>query len=144
MYHPRYKKHDHYNDVAVIVLDDNFELDRHINTICLPKELDTAKYISWDKCFATGWGKDSFGNSGRYQEILKQVKLNMVDHDNCQARLKKTKLGNLFSLDDSFICAGGEAEIDLCTGDGGGPLVCPHKKNPNTYYQVGFYTNIYI
>ena len=75
MYHPRYKKHDHYNDVAVIVLDDNFELDRHINTICLPKELDTAKYISWDKCFATGWGKDSFGNSGRYQEIMKQILL---------------------------------------------------------------------
>ena len=62
----------------VIVLEENFELDRHINTICLPKELDTAKYISWDKCFATGWGKDSFGNSGRYQEIMKQVKLNFM------------------------------------------------------------------
>ena len=118
-------------------MQENFNLSRNINTICLPDEKDTSKLISNDNCFATGWGKDKFGNEGNYQTILKQVKLNMVDNDTCQANLRNTsRLGNSFILDDSFNCAGGKAEIDLCTGDGGGPLVCPSKINPNIYFQV--------
>ena len=60
----------------------------------------------------------------------------MVEHDSCEAKLRNTRLGESFGLDYSFNCAGGEAGIDLCTGDGGGPLVCASKSNPNSYYQV--------
>ena len=34
--HPGFKPRDLYNDMAIIVVDSNFDLDQHINTICLP------------------------------------------------------------------------------------------------------------
>ena len=37
-------------------------------------------------CFATGWGKDKFGDEGSYQRIMKQVELNIVADDKCEGR----------------------------------------------------------
>ena len=71
-----------------------------------------------------------------YQNILKQVELNIVDSKDCEKRLQKTRLGSNFKLRESFLCAGGEEGVDTCTGDGGGPLVCPRKNDTNTYVQV--------
>ena len=87
---------------------------------------------------ATGWGKDLYGKQGEYQVILKQVEMSMVDHETCQDKLRNTRLGEFFQLDKSFNCAGGDADIDTCTGDGGGPLVCPDKYG--TYHQVSVYS----
>ena len=76
------------------------------------------------------------GDEGLYQNILKQVELNLVDSNDCEKKLQTTRLGRDFKLRESFICAGGEEGIDTCTGDGGGPLVCPRKNDTNTYVQV--------
>ena len=76
------------------------------------------------------------GDQGLYQNILKQVELNLVDSKDCEEQLKTTRLGKDFKLRESFICAGGEEGVDTCTGDGGGPLVCPRKNDPSTYVQV--------
>jgi secreted trypsin-like serine protease len=35
---------------------------------------------------------------------------------------------------------GGIEGNDLCTGDGGSPLVCPIGSNPNFFYQAGIVT----
>merc|ERR1712080_775587 len=48
-----------------------------------------------------------------------------------------TRLGRRFKLGDSFICAGGVGQKATCKGDGGSPLVCPSKYDPNTYVQSG-------
>jgi kallikrein len=63
---------------------------------------------------------------------MKQVEMDIVDFDTCNDKLKSTRLGPYFELDKSFNCAGGLPGRDTCTGDGGGPLVCP---NANGQYE---------
>ena len=71
-----------------------------------------------------------------YQVTLKQVEIDIVEFEECQDRLRKTRLGIDFNLHKSFVCGGGEKGIDTCTGDGGGPLVCPSSNGSNAYIQV--------
>lgn len=51
-------------------------------------------------------GKDKFGKDGLYQVILKRVELPVVPSEECQQKLRDTRLGRHFVLDPSFICAG--------------------------------------
>jgi hypothetical protein len=137
MLHPEFESLPNFNDIAVIVLEDNFNTNvPHIGPMCLPTGKDDED-ISLEGCFATGWGKDRFGRKGEYKSVMKQVLLNMVEtKEKCQEQLRKTDLTKFFNLDKSFTCAGGEDGVDLCTGDGGGPLVCPKASNPKQFVQV--------
>merc|ERR1712211_52963 len=105
--------------------------DRDVQNLAIHPEFDGTT------CFATGWGKDQFGAAGQYQVVLKEIDLPVVGHDQCQDSLRTTRLGQKFKLHDSFLCAGGVAGKDTCKGDGGSPLVCPSKYDPNTYVQAG-------
>lgn len=63
----------------------------------------------------------------------------MVRHDQCERALKTSpRLSPNFFLHPSFVCAGGEPNKDVCTGDGGSPLVCPMPGDPSRYVQVSF------
>ncbi|XP_023948570.1 phenoloxidase-activating factor 2 isoform X2 [Bicyclus anynana] len=115
------------NDVALLHLQTPFELDQHINTLCLPEQDED--FDSYRGCIANGWGKSVFGKQGRYAVILKKVEVNMVPFDRCGALLRKTRLGVNFRLHHSFVCAGGEEGKDTCQGDGGAPLACPVGKD---------------
>ncbi|XP_063992387.1 phenoloxidase-activating factor 2-like [Diachasmimorpha longicaudata] len=121
--HPNFVVSTLQNDVAVIRLNGVAPITTapNINTACLP----TAMVATGTRCWVTGWGKNSFGSDGRYQALLKEVDVPIVDQGSCETRLRSTRLGNFFTLDrSSFICAGGEVGKDACTGDGGAPLVC--------------------
>lgn len=83
-----------------------------------------------------GWGKNSY-KRGSYQPILKKMDLPVVPRGDCLIALQKARLGSLFELHNSFICAGGEDNKDTCKGDGGGPLICPITGQPGRYQQVG-------
>jgi len=132
--HPEFNARSLANDWAVLYTDEPFDLEEHIDTICLPEPGE--KFID-QTCFATGWGKDQFGSAGQYQVVLKEVDLQVVNHDECQDKLRNTRLGRKFKLDESFMCAGGDGQKDTCKGDGGSPLVCPSTSDPNTYVQAG-------
>ncbi|XP_059608271.1 phenoloxidase-activating factor 2-like [Phlebotomus argentipes] len=133
--HPSYDIKTLANNVALLVLTAPFQLADHINPICLPQQnfLSTS-----DACYASGWGKDVFGKAGKYSVIMKRVQLPMVPARRCEVALQKTRLGPTFRLDPTFVCAGGIAGIDTCTGDGGAPLVCPvEPAGGNRYVQTG-------
>lgn len=132
--HPEFSPRNLANDLAVLFLDYEFDLDQHIDTVCLPQP---GELFEADTCFATGWGKDKFGAEGNYQVVLKEVDLPVVSRDTCQQTLRNSRLGSRFRLHPSFLCAGGVAGKDTCKGDGGSPLVCPSKSSPNTYVQAG-------
>lgn len=121
-----------YNDVALLFLKTPLTKENHINTVCLPPqdmEFDNAS------CFVNGWGQENSGS--KYSEVLKKVEFPILSHDNCESRLRKTRLGERFSLHYSFICGGGEKGADMCKGDGGGALVCPIDGHDGYYYQAG-------
>jgi len=133
--HPNYNERGLANDFAIIELEDPFQMDRHISTICLPQ---SGFVPNQQDCFASGWGKDSFGVAGKYSVIMKKVPLPIVDFNRCQSELQRTRLGDKFRLDVSFICAGGVQGVDTCKGDGGAPLVCPiGRPEENRYAQNG-------
>merc|ERR1712013_701712 len=68
---------------------------------------------------------------GQYQVVLKEIDLPVGSNYECQDKLRSTRLGQKYKLHDSFICAGGVNGKDTCKGDGGSPLVCPSKYDPN-------------
>merc|ERR1712156_1017256 len=132
--HPEFDGRNLQNDFAVLFTNGEFVLDQHIDTACLPA---ADEIFDGTTCFATGWGKDQFGASGQYQVVLKEIDLPVVNHGVCQDKLRTTRLGQKYKLHDSFLCAGGVPGKDTCKGDGGSPLVCPSKYDPNIYVQAG-------
>ncbi|XP_015369411.1 PREDICTED: serine protease 44-like [Diuraphis noxia] len=148
--HPDYSANGIYNDVALIFTVDSFSLQENIQPICLPATNDI--FIN-DKCYSSGWGKTVFYNNytivkktesgktretGQYEvSILKKVDLPIVPRTLCMDALRATRLGPKFVLHDSFICAGGQEGKDTCKGDGGSPLMCPYKDEPDRLVQVG-------
>ena len=132
--HPEFNARNLQNDWAVLFLSEDFALSSHIDTACLPEPKED---FSGTTCYATGWGKDKFGAEGEYQVVLKEIDLPVVDNYQCQDRLRQTRLGSKYKLHNSFLCAGGVNGKDTCKEDGGSPLVCPSKYDPNTYVQAG-------
>ncbi|CAB4065917.1 Phenoloxidase-activating factor 2 [Lepeophtheirus salmonis] len=135
--HPQFNPKNLKNDFALLFMEEDFKLAPHVDTICLPDNLAGIDSYDQNDCFATGWGKDKFGKLGEYQVIMKQVQMDMVNSNECENKLRRTRLGEDFELDESFVCAGGEKDRDTCKGDGGGPLVCPlHREGSNDGYGV--------
>ncbi|XP_016981727.1 phenoloxidase-activating factor 2-like [Drosophila rhopaloa] len=132
--HPQYDFKSFANDFAFLILEEPFTLNDHINVICLPDQAVVP--LPSTTCFANGWGMDASGDSGKFSAIMKRVPLGIVESNYCQERLRMTHLGPKFSLDPSFICAGGKHGIDTCQGDGGAPLACPIGEPSGNRYQL--------
>merc|ERR1711971_316557 len=107
--HPEFDGRNLQNDFAVLFVSEDFILDQHLDTACLP---DANEIFDSTTCFATGWGKDQFGAAGQYQVVLKEIGLPVVNQAVCQDKLRTTRLGQKYKLHDSFLCAGGVAGKD--------------------------------
>ena len=85
--HPVYNPNNYWSDIAILVLQEDFELAAHLNVICLPTEKD---FLGFDpkNCKAAGWGKDNSGELGDYQQKLSQVTLPYVDNAQCEPLLQ--------------------------------------------------------
>ncbi|CAK1540031.1 unnamed protein product [Leptosia nina] len=127
--HPSFNPNTLQYDIAVLRLTAAVPLTpmvgsaTTINRACLPPS-STTQYTG-QRCWVSGWGKDMFGMQGQFQQILKEVDVPIVAPGTCQSQMQTARLGASYVLDTtSFICAGGEASKDSCTGDGGSGLVC--------------------
>jgi len=50
------------------------------------------------------------------QKILREVEVPILDNEECEVRLRLTRLGGAFKLNrHSFMCAGAEPRKDACT-----------------------------
>ncbi|KAI4458063.1 serine protease-related [Holotrichia oblita] len=132
--HPKFDMFALNNDIALLILVESFELNQHINTICLPSQNLLVETNT--ECWITRWSKNSFESTSKYQLLHKQL-LPLVEKNFCQSRLQTTLLGSYFILHESFMCAGGKRGMDICPGDGGGPLVCPIRGHTEKYHQLG-------
>ncbi|XP_063222439.1 phenoloxidase-activating factor 2-like [Bacillus rossius redtenbacheri] len=134
--HPRFAEHSLYHDVALLQLRRPLREARAVGLVCLasrPAEYDASH------CLASGWGTDEQGTKPEaFRATLRRVELPVVPREECQSKLRLTRLSKYFILHRSFLCSGGRAGKDTCKGDGGGPLVCPLKASePPRYVQVG-------
>ncbi|RZF40916.1 hypothetical protein LSTR_LSTR011000 [Laodelphax striatellus] len=119
---PGYESATLRNDIAIVTLARPFILGPHLQPVCLP---GPSSCFDNSLCWVSGWGKDAFGPAGNYQAIQKKVDVTVLDAEECDRRLRTTRLGPAFSLDrTTFMCAGGVDSKDACSGDGGSPLVC--------------------
>ncbi|XP_076624592.1 uncharacterized protein LOC143343509, partial [Colletes latitarsis] len=121
--HPEFYAGTLYNDIAILRFEHQVDFQRnpHVNPACLPDKRDD---FARSRCWTTGWGKDAFGDFGKYQNILKEVDVPVTSNQICEQQMRRTRLGPGFNLHPGFICAGGEEGKDACKGDGGGPMVC--------------------
>ncbi|KMQ96879.1 serine proteinase stubble [Lasius niger] len=121
--HPEFYAGTLANDIAILKLDHDVDFGKnpHISAACLPDKHDD---FTGTRCWTTGWGKDAFGDYGKYQNILKEVDVPVVSNHACEQQMRRTRLGPSFNLHPGFVCAGGEEGKDACKGDGGGPMVC--------------------
>lgn len=136
--HKDFYKGNLQNDIAALTLRSKIDFSNnsnfpHISPVCLPS---VSSDFTNQECTVTGWGKDAFGEQGKFQRILKEVSVPVVGRQKCQGDLRRTRLGADFSLQDGMLCAGGEQDKDACKGDGGSPLVC---KDPvsGSYHLAG-------
>ncbi|XP_041566484.1 phenoloxidase-activating factor 2-like [Drosophila elegans] len=132
--HPDFSMSTGANNVALLFLERPLELSRHINIICLPPP--NQNFIR-DRCFVSGWGKQHIEDNN-YMNILKKIEVPIVDRYTCERQLQEPlRYSSDFRLDDSLMCAGGEIGKDSCDGDGGAPLFCPIRDDPQRFEQAG-------
>lgn len=66
----------------------------------------------------------------------KSVVVPFINRDQCQNRLRETRLGEDFDLDKSFVCAEQNWKDDY-RRDSGSPLMCPTSMHSEQYFQAG-------
>jgi len=62
----------------------------HVSPVCVPP---TNTEFGGQRCLVTGWGKDGWGDKGKYQNVLKEVDVPVLRHFDCEQKLKRTRLG---------------------------------------------------
>uniref|UniRef100_A0A182VUF6 Peptidase S1 domain-containing protein n=1 Tax=Anopheles minimus TaxID=112268 RepID=A0A182VUF6_9DIPT len=112
--HPEHKFRARYHDIALMRLEHSVKVHDTVAPTCLWSE-DEIRYKTFE---ATGWGDTGFGE-GRTPILLK-VSLTPVDKERCNQHYMNIR-GLRAGLHANQLCAG-DARMDTCPGDSGGPL----------------------
>ncbi|ODM99384.1 Trypsin-1 [Orchesella cincta] len=111
--HAEFDELTYLNDIALLFIDEPYELNENISPIPLPE----AGQETGGNLLVSGWGRLSY--QGSSPDNLQKVEIPVVDSAACQEAYDE--LGD--EIFESFLCAGylGEGGRDACQGDSGGP-----------------------
>ncbi|XP_068622821.1 phenoloxidase-activating factor 2-like [Battus philenor] len=128
--HPEFFKESLYNDVSLLFLAKPYDLVSapHIGPACVGQTIPEAG----TKCFGTGWG---LGAKTTITSIMKKLPITLISREECETKMKNTRLGDIFKLHESFTCGG--STDDSCKGDEGAPLVCAMEGQSTRYILYG-------
>ncbi|XP_067004211.2 phenoloxidase-activating factor 2 [Anabrus simplex] len=129
--HENFNERGVLNDIAVLKTSEAFRADSNVGIVCLTKIADY--FPPQKRCIVAGWGYGTYDLEPT-DTVMRQVVVPLVSREHCQNQLRRTALSRYFTLHENNLCAGGEKDVDACTGDGGGPLVC---EVDGRYFQVG-------
>ncbi|KAH8290132.1 hypothetical protein KR054_000179, partial [Drosophila jambulina] len=109
--HPKYRVLNNDYDVAILIVDGEFEYNEAVQPISLAKE----RPEDGTEVTVTGWGTTTEG--GTISDVLQEVQVNVVDNTKCKSAYP-------IVLTSRMLCAGvtGGGK-DACQGDSGGPLI---------------------
>ncbi|KAF5298247.1 hypothetical protein FQR65_LT09758 [Abscondita terminalis] len=118
------------HDIALVRLNNVIKFTQYIRPICLPMASLLLK--DGERLTVAGWGQTE-------TEISSPVKLKavlpIVNKKECALTYKRIKR---LTVGEGEFCVGGEAGIDSCTGDSGGPLMYSSQINgESVWYLAG-------
>uniref|UniRef100_F6ZEH9 Transmembrane protease serine 12-like n=1 Tax=Monodelphis domestica TaxID=13616 RepID=F6ZEH9_MONDO len=116
--HPEFKHITFENDVALVHLKRPVTYNNLVQPICLPVLYGIPKITETTRCFISGWGKRTEG--GTLTPSLQEAEVNFISRRTCNA------VGSYAGrVPNTSFCAGDNfGNVDSCTGDSGGPLMC--------------------
>ncbi|XP_065318970.1 clotting factor G beta subunit-like [Gordionus sp. m RMFG-2023] len=127
--HP-YFYHDISYDVALMRLAKPLEYNISIKPICLPAPSLSKKDIDLKKCHVLGMGS-TLKYFIKYTLSLNQVCMPIINRSLCNSLLLNFTINysGQRRLAPTQFCAGNyqKGGKDTCTGDSGGPFLCPYK-----------------
>merc|ERR1712059_184390 len=85
------------------------------------------------ECINSGWGSTSHTSQQQMPNKLQYVMLPIVDRPTCAA-----DYAGVNGVNDGEICGGvPEGGVSACSGDSGGPYICPLPGQTDAYYLAG-------
>ncbi|XP_017891818.1 transmembrane protease serine 9-like [Ceratina calcarata] len=119
--HPRYDGSIGPYDIALMQVEEPFELNPFVSTVSLPY----LNSIPTGEAMLTGWGSIGRTREPEIPENLQAAILPIIDYDLCKTTLDKTlKPKEKNPLHSTNICTGPlDGSLSACKGDSGGPLV---------------------
>ncbi|XP_076679463.1 trypsin isoform X1 [Andrena cerasifolii] len=152
--HPQYDGSVAPYDIALMKLEEPFDLNPFVSTVSLPYP----DSIPTGDVMLTGWGSTGRTRAQENPENLQAATLPIIDYDLCKSTLNKSlKRKEKNTLHPTNICTGPlDGSLSACKGDSGGPLVrrnafgeaevvgivswglfpCGGKNAPNVYTRV--------
>ncbi|MEO0695880.1 MAG: serine protease [Pseudomonadota bacterium] len=123
--HPGYLRGEYPNDIAVLQLEEAFNVSQNRLPNPLSRTDAMARALPGDCAIVMGWGDDGRTNT---VEKLVRVKVKIWTQEKCKA-VKWWQCRDLETcdlIDDRTMCAGFSAGgTDSCNRDSGGPLIVP-------------------
>ncbi|XP_013102919.1 serine protease easter isoform X2 [Stomoxys calcitrans] len=130
VFHPSYNSRDlnHLYDIALIRLAREVTYTDFVSPVCLPIQTELRpRTFDGEKLDVVGFGATETGSSSA---LKLKAGVDAWNFETCRQKYAPKKV----NLQNSQMCAGGQAGVDSCSGDSGGPLVIQQRIDKRDVY----------